>query len=59
MSKRYKVVGPRAVDGHQPGEEFVANWFEEHEQAMKDGGHIRVVDATPYSKNKKEGDKDA
>lgn len=53
-SKRYKVIGPHPIDGHPPGEEFVADYSEEEEQRRKEAGHIRVVEAAPYSKKKEE-----
>ena len=43
MTSRYKVTGPTAFQGHQPGEEFDADLDQQLERRAKDRGQIRVV----------------
>lgn len=39
----YKVIGPRAVDGHQPGEKYEADYPAVKAAQLVAGGHIKVV----------------
>lgn len=49
--KTYEVIGNHAVDGHMPGNQFVAVMDESRELFLIEGGHIRVV---PRTKKKEE-----
>jgi hypothetical protein len=50
---KYKVTGPTAYQGHQPGETFEADLDEAAERRALERGSIKKVTA------KKEGDGDA
>jgi hypothetical protein len=50
----YKVTGPTAYKGHQPGEQFEAELTDEQEQRALERGAIEVVRTT-----KKKGADDA
>lgn len=43
FERTVKVVGPRAVLGHQPGETFTATLTAEQEHIYVSGGHLEVV----------------
>jgi hypothetical protein len=42
MKRKYEVVGPHAVAGHEPGEKFESDPLP-LEGALVEGGHIRIV----------------
>lgn len=56
MSKKYKVIGPRPIDGHQPGEEFTPRFDRSHIGWLVDQGHLAPAAATTVKPNDKVGD---
>jgi hypothetical protein len=52
----YKVTGPTAYQGHQPGEEFEADLTADEERRAKERGAIRVVKRTTTNSEEEKAD---
>ena len=59
ITKSYRVVGPRKVDGRLPGETYEADYSAEHEQYLITAGHVELVDAPAADNPPDEGDSTA
>ena len=55
MKTTYKVIGSTAFDGHEPGEEFEADYEEEFEERALDRGSIEVVRTTKRKEKQSDG----
>lgn len=53
VPRRYRVIGPNAVDGHSPGDEFDAALTMGREAQLTAGGHIERVESASVPKAKK------
>jgi hypothetical protein len=55
-SKRYRVIGRHAVDGHLPGDTYSAAYSDEHEMYLIQAGHVEPVGAKATDNPPDEGD---